>query len=79
MFKVGDRIRHLDMGMATVVCVNDERSILLKLDVNRGNPYKDYKHQYKMADPEQGNWYWNPSICMCRLVSRKSSFKGNIK
>lgn len=79
MFKVGDRIRHLELGMATVVCVNDGRNILLRLDVSRGNPYKAYEHQYKIAGPEHGNWYWNPSICMCSLASRKSSFKGNIK
>lgn len=79
MFRVGDRVRHLGKGMATVVCVNSSVEILLKLDFQRGSRYQTYKHQYKIIAPEAGNWYWYPSVEMCDLVSRKSSFKGNAK
>ena len=78
-FKVGDRVRHITQGMATVACVNGEQGILLRLDDGRGNPYTYYSHKYKVANPEGGNYYWDPSVSMCALVQRKSSFKGNLK
>lgn len=78
-FKVGDRVNHLTQGMATVVCVNGEQDILLMLDDDRGNPYTCYSHRYKVANPEGGNYYWDPSVEMCVLVQRKTSFKGNLK
>ena len=78
-FKVGDRVNHLTQGMATVVCVNSEEDILLRLDDARGNPYICYRHKYKIANPEGGDYYWDPSVSMCVIVQRKSSFKGNLK
>ena len=78
-FKVGDRVKHFTQGMATVVCVNNEQNILLKLDDARGNPYSCYRHKYKVANPEGGWYYWDPSVSMCALVQRKYSFKGNLK
>lgn len=78
-FKVGDRVNHLTQGMATVVCVNSEQDILLRLDDAIGNPYSDYRYKYKVANREAGNWYWDPSVSMCDLVQRKTSFKGNLK
>lgn len=78
-FKVGDRVRHLTQGMATVVCVNSEQEILLRLDDARGNPYRAYCYKYKAENTEAGNWYWDPSVSMCVLVQRKPSFKGNPK
>ena len=78
-FKVGDRVNHLTQGMATVVCVNSEEDILLRLDDETGNPYSVYRYKYKIANREAGNWYWDPSVAMCVLVKRKPSFKGNIK
>ena len=78
-FKVGDRVKHFTQGMATVVCVNSEQNILLKLDDARGNPYSCYRHKYKVANPEGGYYYWDPSVSMCALVQRKYSFKGNLK
>ena len=78
-FKVGDRVNHLTQGMATVVCVNSEEDILLRLDDETGNPYSAYRYKYKIANREAGDWYWDPSVEMCVLVQRKPSFKGNIK
>lgn len=78
-FKVGDRVNHYTQGMATVVCVNNEQNILLMLDNAMGNPYICYCHKYKVANPEGGHYYWDPSVAMCVLVQRKDSFKGNIK
>ena len=78
-FKVGDRVNHLTQGMATVVCVNSEEDILLRLDDETGNPYSDYRYKYKIANRGAGNWYWDPSVSMCALVQRKSYFKGNLK
>ena len=78
-FKVGDRVKHFTQGMATVVCVNDGQNILLRLDDARGNPYICYRHKYKIANPEGGYYYWDPSVEMCVLVQRKTSFKGNLK
>lgn len=78
-FKVGDRVKHFTQGMATVVCVNDEQNILLRLDDARGNPYTCYRHKYKIANPEGGWYYWDPSVSMCTIVQRKCSFKGNLK
>lgn len=78
-FKVGDRVNHLIQGMATVVCVNSEQDILLRLDDARGNPYTCYRHKYRVANPEGGYYYWEPSVSMCHLVQRKPAFKGNIK
>lgn len=78
-FKVGDRVNHLTQGMATVVCVNSEQDILLRLDDATGNPYRGYRHKYKAANTEGGNYYWDPSVEMCVLVQRKTSFKGNLK
>ena len=78
-FKVGDRVNHYTQGMATVVCVKGEQGILLRLDAGRGNPYDFYRHKYKVANPEGGHYYWDPSVAMCVLVQRKDSFKGNIK
>ena len=78
-FKVGDRVNHLTQGMATVVCVKGEQDILLRLDDDRGNPYTCYRHKYKVANPEGGYYYWDPSVSMCTLVQRKSPFKGNIR
>ena len=78
-FKVGDRVNHFTQGMATVVCVNSEEDILLRLDDETGNPYTYYRHKYKVANPEGGYYYWEPSVAMCVLVQRKSYFKGNLK
>lgn len=78
-FKVGDRVNHLTQGMATVVCVNSEEDILLRLDDETGNPYSAYRYKYKIANREAGYWYWDPSVSMCALVQRKSYFKGNLK
>lgn len=78
-FKVGDRVNHLTQGMATVVCINSGQDILLRLDDAIGNPYSDYLYKYKVANPEGGNYYWDPSVEMCVLVQRKSPFKGNIR
>lgn len=78
-FKVGDRVIHLTKGMATVVCVNSEQDILLRLDDARGNPYSCYSHKYRVANSEGGHYYWDPSVLMCLLVQRKSHFKGNLK
>lgn len=78
-FKVGDRVKHFTQGMATVVCVNSEQDILLRLDDAIGNPYIYYRHKYKIANREAGNYYWEPSVEMCVLVQRKTSFKGNLK
>lgn len=78
-FKVGDRVNHLTQGMATVVCVNSEQDILLRLDDAIGHPYGSYRYKYKLANREAGNWYWDPSVSMCTLVQRKSPFKGNLK
>ena len=78
-FKVVDRVNHCMRGMATVVCVNDERNILLRLDDASGCQYLCYRHKYKVANPEGGYRYWDPSVSMCTLVQRKDSFKGNLK
>lgn len=78
-FKVGDRVNHLTKGMATVVCVSNKENVLLRLDDATGNPYYCYSHKYKIANPEGGYYYWDPSVSMCALVHRKSSFKGNLK
>lgn len=78
-FKVGDRVKHFTKGMATVVCVNGEQDILLRLDDAMGAPYHCYRHKYKVANTEAGNWYWEPSVSMCVLVQIKPSFKGNLK
>lgn len=77
--KVGDRVSHLTQGMATVVCVNSEQDILLRLDDARGSPYYCYRHKYGVANPEGGYYYWEPSVSMCVIVQRRPSFKGNIK
>ena len=78
-FKVGDRVRHFTQGIGHVVCVNSEEDILLRLDDETGNPYSTYRHEYKIANPEGGHYYWDPIVAMCVLVQRKSSFKGNLK
>lgn len=78
-FKVGDRVNHFTQGMATVVCVNSEEDVLLRLDDARGNPYSTYCYKYKVANTEAGNWYWAPSVSLCALVHRKPTFKGNAK
>lgn len=78
-FKAGDRVNHFTQGMATVACVNSEQDILLRLDDARGNPYSYYSHKYRVANPEGGYYYWDPSVSMCVLVQRKPSFKGNLK
>lgn len=78
-FRVGDRINHHTQGMATVVCAYSERDILLRLDNPCGNPYSFYSHRYKVINTKVGNWYWEPSIEMCSLVSIKHPFKGNAK
>lgn len=78
-FRVGDRVDHLMHGMATVVCVNSERAVLLRLDDPRGYQYSTYSYKYKVANTEAGNWYWEPIVSMCALVHRKSTFKGNLK
>ena len=78
-FKVGDRVNHFTQGMATVVCVDSEEDILLRLDYPIGNPYSAYRYKYKVANTEAGNWYWNPGVSMCTIVHRKPTFKGNLK
>jgi hypothetical protein len=78
-FKVGDRVNHSIQGMATVVCVNSEEDVLLRLDDASGLPYSDYSYRYKVANTEAGNWYWDPNVSRCALVHRKSTFKGSLK
>lgn len=78
-FKVGDRVNHFTKGMATVICVNSAVDILLSLDNGTGNPYGMYQHKYKIDRKTGGFSYWEPSVELCALISRKPTFKGNIK
>lgn len=78
-FKVGDRVDHHTKGMATVICVNNDVDILLSLDSGGGNPYGIYRLKYKIDSQFEGSSCWEPSVDLCTFISRKATFKGNIK